>query len=439
MAGEEEYDPNNLKPDEFHAKNRGQKIFILFMGPAMNLLLAFFLFTLINITGVNVEAYKKDPPRIGYVEKASPAEKAGIKPGDFIRKIDGHTIADWKDLELTVGSNPNSKLDIEIERNGKIIKEKLDIKSVSSYNVGDAGFYWNFKTEILEVVKGKPAYNAKLKEGDVLESINGKKMTYFEISDFIFQGAGKKLSFNVRREKKEISIDIVPKTVYFFQSVPMNTMDEAKKKLREIKKKFPKLKLYIMRKFGTFRVFSEDMDTSKPEAPYHGFLTLGNKGIIGVSMVPYSPVFKKHYGLFPAMGKSVDDIVRLTGMVFSSFKKMIVGKLSPKNLSGPIEIAKFSQRALESGLSNFFMLIAFISLQLGIVNLFPIPALDGGHLIIFSIEAIIRKDFSQKVKGILLNIGFALLIALMVFVILNDIAKTLPDGWRSFFNWLPFL
>lgn len=87
---------------------------------------------------------------------------------------------------------------------------------------------------------------------------------------------------------------------------------------------------------------------------------------------------------------------------------------------------------MDVGASYFFLLIAFISLQLGIVNLFPIPALDGGHLLIFSLEAILRREFSQKVKGILMNIGFIFLIGLMVFVILNDIAKNLPNGWNSF-------
>ncbi|MCP5051221.1 MAG: hypothetical protein GY940_28910, partial [bacterium] len=138
---------------------------------------------------------------------------------------------------------------------------------------------------------------------------------------------------------------------------------------------------------------------------------------------------------FPAMGKSVNDLIRITGLVFTAIKKMIVGKLSPKNLSGPIEIAKFSGKALEGGLSNYFMLIAFISLQLGLINLLPIPALDGGHLMIYSIESIIRRDFSQRVKGILMNIGFLFLIVLMAFVILNDIAKNLPNGWSSL---LPF-
>ena len=159
------------------------------------------------------------------------------------------------------------------------------------------------------------------------------------------------------------------------------------------------------------------------------------KGEIGVQLIRYSPVIVKKYGLFSAISKSFKDIKRLTTMVFSAFKKMIIGKLSPKNLSGPIEIAKFSQKAIESGISEFFMVIAFISLQLGIVNLFPIPALDGGHMMIYSVEAIIRREFSMKVKAALINTGFLLLLLLMGFVIMNDIAKVLPNGWNSF---LPF-
>jgi regulator of sigma E protease len=124
-------------------------------------------------------------------------------------------------------------------------------------------------------------------------------------------------------------------------------------------------------------------------------------------------------------------MVDLVDLVFNAIRKIIVGKLSAKSLSGPIEIANFSQKAMESGASSFFLLIAFISLQLGLINLLPIPALDGGHLMIFSIESVIRRDFSPKVKTWLMNIGFFILIALMVFIILNDIAKNLPNGWNS--------
>ena len=120
-------------------------------------------------------------------------------------------------------------------------------------------------------------------------------------------------------------------------------------------------------------------------------------------------------------------MAKLTFLLIRVIKKMIKGKMSAKNISGPIEIAKFSQKAMESGATSLFMLIAFISIQLGIVNLFPIPVLDGGHLMIYSVEAIIRRELSPKLKTILMNIGFIFLVMLMGFIILNDIAKTLPN------------
>ena len=115
-----------------------------------------------------------------------------------------------------------------------------------------------------------------------------------------------------------------------------------------------------------------------------------------------------------------------------AIKKLVTGKIAATHVSGPIEIARVSRDAMDSGASNFLLLIAFLSLHIGLLNLLPIPVLDGGHLLIYSIESIIRRDFNPKVKIALMNVGFFLLVALMAFAILNDIAKTLPNGWSSF-------
>jgi regulator of sigma E protease len=374
MAGEEEYDPDNLKPHEFQSKNRAQKIFILFMGPAMNILLSFLILTSINIGGVESEQYKSEPPRIGYVEKDSPAEQAGIKKGDLILEINKKRISDWKELEVTIGASPNEKLDVVMQRNGKKYHTLLEVGTRSQYGIGYAGFFWDHKTEIRSINENSPAQKAGLKRGDVILAINQRGLNYFEIGKVIAGNPGNPLVFTVQRDKNINEIGITPERIQ-------------------------------------------------------------NRGMIGVEMTPHSPVITVHYGIFQAMKNSIGELSNLTFLTFNAFKKMLIGKLSPKNLSGPIEIAKFSQKAMESGLSNFFILIAFISLQLGIINLFPIPALDGGHLMIYSIEAIIRKELSLKVKSILINIGFFILIGLMIFVILNDVAKVLPNGWRSF---IPF-
>jgi regulator of sigma E protease len=374
MAGEEDYDSENPKPDEFLSKNRGQKIFILFMGPFMNFLLAFFILTIINITGVEVETYKLEDPVIGYIQKDAPAEKAGLKKGDLIISVAGKQIPDWRELELTIGSNPNEELEVVYERNGKRETTKMKVGVIAEDNPSPGGVFWNYKTQVASLDPEKPAFKSGLKEGDIILSVNQKLISVFEIRDIISKNLGNELNFQVQRGDEIRDLKVTP---------------------REFK----------------------------------------GEVLIGIGMNFYAPTIKTKYGLLKASLRSIKELGRLTSLTFHAFRKLFTGKISPKNISGPIDIAKVSQRAMESGLSNLFLLIAFLSLHIGIINLFPIPALDGGHLMIYSIEAVIRRDFGPKLKTLLMNTGFFLLIALMVFVILNDISKNLPNGWNSL---LPF-
>ncbi len=367
MAGEEKWDPNNLKPDEFHAKNRGQKIFILFMGPAMNIIMAFLIFTFINITSAEEVGYRSYPPQIGYVEKASPAENAGIQKGDVIRTIDGRPIANWKELEIIIGANLNQELPVEFERDGQLMKTTLSTKIISGHYIGDAGIHWGFKAQIQSVSEDSPAFHAGLKSGDIILAVNNEAISIFEIAAIISQNAGKPMQFQVKRGEDLFDLEIVPE-----------------------------------------------------------------KGIIGVQMSAYSPTIKTRPGLLAAAKKSAADMVNPIKLVFNSIGKKIAGKTSAKSLSGPIEIASFSQKSMETVANSFFLLIALISLQFGLISLFPIYTLEGGFLMIYAIESVIRKDFSQKTRLILANTGFAILIALGLLLILSDIARILPEGLHSF-------
>jgi regulator of sigma E protease len=283
------------------------------------------------------------------------------------------------------------------------------------------------------VTKDSPAFHAGLKVDDILFAVDSKPTGYFEIVPVISNSAEKPLQFRVKRGENEFDMVIVPKKMYFLETQPLETLEEVEEKIKKIKEKVkdPDFDIYGIE--GKYKIISKDMDNPPDPGTYQTtvLLTPGEKGIIGIEMDLYSPTIVKRYGFFAAMGHSVNKMIDLVDLVFNAIRKMIVGKLSAKSLSGPIEIASFSQKAMESGPSYFFLLIAFISLQLGLINLLPIPALDGGHLMIFSIESVIRRDFSPKVKNLLMNIGFFLLIALMAFVILNDIAKKLPNGWNS--------
>lgn len=122
MAGEEDYESSDPKPDEFQSKNRGQKIFILIMGPLMNVLLSFFILTGIHIDGFEIERYKTEPPIIAFVSKGSAAEKAGIIKGDLILSIEGKKINNWKYMELIIGSNSDEEVEVEFKGVAKPIK-----------------------------------------------------------------------------------------------------------------------------------------------------------------------------------------------------------------------------------------------------------------------------------------------------------------------------
>ncbi len=373
MAGEEEFDPEHPKPDEFMAKNRAQKIFTLLMGPIMNVVLALVLIIIVNMGGVEIDSYKLNQPVIGYIEKDSPAEKAGLLPGDTLLAINGKQTPNWKEVEITIGTNPKESLKIDFLRRDKPLSATLNVISGSRYEIGYAGFYWQLPAEIGQVIKNYPAWKAGLQPGDVITAVEGRPVNnYFELANIIRRSPGKALRLGYQRGERMLSCQLTP-------------LDE------------------------------------------------NGIGLIGFNVKIATT--KVSYGFFAAVEYSFQEAGRLTFLTLNAFKKIIQRKISVRSFSGPMEIARVSQQALISGFANFFMLIAFISLQLGIVNLFPIPGLDGGHLLIFTIEAIIRRDLNQKLKNVLIYIGFSFLITLMVFVILNDIAKTLPNGWKSL---LPF-
>lgn len=376
MAGEEDYEAKDPKPYEFQAKNRAQKIFILIMGPAMNFVLAFFIMIFVNLSGVEVAQYKSEPPVLHYIQKDSPAEKAGLKSGDLILSIAGDKVPDWKNLELMIASNPNEDLAIRYEREGKVGETVLRVGVMTRENRYPSGIFWGFKTLIRSVDKGMPADIGGMKRGDILLKINGEEVSFFQVHNIITGSPGEELTFTVRRGDGDELIDL--------KITPQTDGKETK---------------------------------------------------IGIGLNPYTPSTKKHFNLFGAIGRSFDEMVNMTVLTVSAIEKLITSKIKLSDASGPMDIAEISYDALESGLSSFFVLIAFLSLHIGLLNLLPIPVLDGGHLLIYTIESIIRRDISPKLKIILMNIGFFLLVALMAYIILNDIAKRLPNGWNSL---LPF-
>ena len=143
----------------------------------------------------------------------------------------------------------------------------------------------------------------------------------------------------------------------------------------------------------------------------------------------------KQYRLFAAIGQSFKENAKLFFLVIDFIKNLFTGQASARQLGGPLEIANFSYAALQMGFMPLLSWIALISLQLGVINLFPIPVFDGGQIFVLIIESIFRRDLGPKARQIWMQIGFVIFVFLIVFLILNDIVKRLPHGWKSL---LPF-
>ena len=224
------------------------------------------------------------------------------------------------------------------------------------------GVYPLIPPVIGDVSKGFPAEKAGLKSGDVIKTVDGMPISHWvELQEIIKQSAGKKV-FLIERGEKSFQVEIVP--VYNGE-----------------------LKAYI----------------------------------IGV-MQGEDTVVKRH-GFFESVRLGLSRALDMVVLLFVVIKGLIVGTYSVNTLGGPIMIAQVAGRAAESGIVELFSIIAFLSLQLGIINLLPIPVLDGGHLFFFLIEKIRGKPLSEKIVNISQQIGMTLLIALMVFVTWNDILR----------------
>ena len=355
-------------PDDMMAKTRFERFLIMVMGSVMNLVLAVVIVAFMNGVGVSVPEYQDEKPVIGWIETGSPAEKAGLKVDDEILRISGREVKTWSDVEMAVGSRPDRLVRLEIRRDGGVLPVDLQTESVTRYKMGYAGFRGKILTEIKTVLANDPAEKAGLKPGDVILAVEGQPVYFYQFIQVLEKNPDKELRFSILRDGQT-------------QSLPVT----------------PRLK--------------------------------GGVGWIGVAPIPKS-ILKK-YGFFAAIGQSFRENQRNVFLVIRFIKDLFTGEASTRQLGGPLEIANLSYAAFRMGWMTLLGWIAVISLQLGVLNLFPIPVFDGGQIFVIIFEGISRRDLGPKARQIWMQIGFVIFVALIVFVVLNDIAKRLPNGWNS--------
>jgi regulator of sigma E protease len=361
MAGESPDDPRSGRADEFMSKTKWQRFQILIMGPAMNIILAIAVMAAVLYTGAEVPAYEQQPPVIGSVKPGSVAEKAGMQPGDRIVSIAGRPVETWERVFLQVMPRANREVEIVIERGAERRLITVLPEPQTRYEMGDIGVVPQMRPQIRSVNGGSAAERAGLRPGDVILAVNGQPVAHEALIKTINGSAGRELTLTVRRDGRDITRPVTPQQQ-------------------------------------------------------------GEVGLIGVQLSPFETRTIEP-GPMQAIAMSFRRNLEWSTLIFETLGGLLTRETSPKQLMGPVAIAQLSGGAAQAGWLALFTLMAMLSLNLGILNLLPIPVLDGGHIMIMALEGIARRDFSMRVKEKMLLAGFVVLMLLMVTVFYNDLTR----------------
>jgi len=361
---------------------RWQRALVLLAGPAMNLVLAYALHTTVFAVGTRVPAYELQPPVVRVVEPGSPGEAAGFKPGDRLVSINGTETPRWRDALFIFGMSARQPLNVEVDRAGSGVFLNVVPRPKTKYDLGDVGllpdFGANVRARVAMVVGGSPAERAGLKPGDVILSVAGKPIqgapneVFQKFVDAVTGAAPGPFAVEYERGKEHGSVQVAPR---------------------------------------------KDPDGSWK---------------VGVQVSSDLPEVMERFRFKQALVEGWRRVQTDFRMTLSILGRLVRGAASMRSMSGPLDIAKFSGEAARTGAVPLVSLMAAISLQLGIFNLLPIPVLDGGHLFLLGVEGLARRDFSLRVKERILQVGFVMILALLVVVLYNDLAKNLPQGWWPF-------
>ncbi len=362
MAGENPEDARTGSPDEFLSKGKWQRFQVLVMGPIMNLVLAVLVMAVVLYQGALVPAFEQDPVVIGAFTPTSVAAKAGLKPGDRIVSVDGKVVDTWGEFANAIVPKAKREVALAFVRDGKAGQVTVVPEGQTKYELGDIGIQPAVRPEVLEVTPGSPAAEAGLRKGDIiLRAANEQKVSKTQLVELIKNREGQPLSIEIERDDAVQTIVVTPRKVA-------------------------------------------------------GLVMIG-AGINAFEVRTIDP------GPLEAVQLSVQKNWEWTRQIVETLVGLFTRQTSVKQLMGPVAIADLSGTAAEAGWISLFTLMAMISLNLGLLNLMPIPVLDGGHIFILGLEGLARRDFSMRVKEKMLLGGFVLLLMLMVTVIYNDLMR----------------
>ena len=480
MLGENPGDEDSeLAREDFSASLPAQpawkKLAIYFAGPAMNLVLPVIL-----IMGTLWVGLDKAASVIGTVEPQSPAAAAGLRPGDRIVALDGEPVTWWETVDRHVRSNPGRQVDLTIERDGAQETRRLEIATEAGIDrvfrddkqVGWLGLQHPRQKSVLGFTDGDaPAAAAGLRAGDRVVAVAGTEVEDWpgfsrayaraaaaagagSVPVRVARGTGDDETEHEVALPALVDVDalgVIPAVVL------VQGVGEGMPAERAGLRAGDLIVSVDGRPIGSFLTFRETVLGSGGRALDIRFVRDGETrtvslqpekrpsqiegldqdeyliGIQGANAILRGAVATDRVrNPIVAIPRSVQKTIEATTLYLRGLQKLITGDISRKALGGPIEIAKQSHSAFQAGWDSFLNLLLFISINLGILNLLPIPVLDGGQIVLILVESVKRGPLSLRTREYVQSVGILMLMMLMGMAFWNDVTRY----WSTFFEWV---
>jgi regulator of sigma E protease len=347
----------------FSKKSIPRRMAIVAAGPIMNLALPFIILPLAYLVGINLPAYLEEPPCIGYVVPGSEAEKGGFQNGDCIIKISGLDVATWTDTGPALVNSAGEPIIFTIDRNDGMATLTIAPENGALEGLQSIGLLPGQAAVIGGLAPAMPAIEAGLKEKDRILSIGEHEIvSWYDLKVVIQEIGARPVTVVIERDSRKLTFEIVPKK--------MDGKDEY---------------------------------------------------LIGVA--PYQETIFKRFPPGRAIVAGAERTMDLIELTLVFIQKLFSGHVSTSNIGGPITVVQIAGQAAQTDISSILSVLAFLSIQLGILNLLPIPILDGGHLFFYTFELVFRRPLTLRAREWAQQIGLILLILLMVLAFYNDIVR----------------